>query len=622
MTSARSHGRIFLGLALLSSTYACAPPKAPRTVAGQTAADSSDSSTCSRGVPEREVASIRALQPFENGDVATPLLRAIEVEDALGVTLPSDGSDAGKAYLATRAALRAEATARIDALTKLASKARQPVRDAQLTVAELNDRCLRAKTPDCERIAQSTGGVTWSSERSVTALADTLATLRDGKGRREIRDTEAAVRRAADALKQTREQQQVASRSWANRQRALELAAAWPTACANSTEPARIANLYSDATPNFRKLTVVIEARPAEDLSSQFHYAANNTQRRDLASLYTEIAGGMTGSGIVLVFRSGQTTSKYVVTNRHVVEHARKLDVVLESGERLSNVTIAHLDDAYDLAILAIPGTTRVAESGGFGFAAHVAHDGEAVVATGYPGLMGSPSFQTTRGFVSNERVLLKNDDGAGLFHVQHSAPIDPGSSGGPLTSEDGKLLGVNAFKMRGRDGVALAVPAAAVVRALEAVLHPDDGKREERKACLKLASELASQSPRKVVIRKMLGTQLVSAIGIESYNLAMAQDPTAFERFTSEPLEAISEDVAARIMDEANSAKGIQAFEGCTSNPDEAMSLAFGDGSVRKLRFAREHGRVALMDIELPETAPAPAPSIPAKAPATTKKK
>lgn len=588
-------------------------------MAGKTAGDAS---TCSSGVPEREIASIRALQPFENGDVATPLLRAIEVEDTLGIALPGDGSDASNAYLAARTALRAEATARIDALTSLANKARQPVRDAQLAVGQLSDGCVRAKTPGCERIAQSTGGVTWSSERSLTALAETLATLRDGKGRHDIQDAEGTVRRAANALKETRAQQDIASLPWTNRQRALELAAAWPNACASDDRPAAIANLHSDTAPNFRKLTVVIEAHPAEDLSSQFHYAANNTQRRDLASLYTEIAGGMTGSGIVLVFRHGQSISKYVVTNRHVVEHARKLDVVLESGERLSNVRIAHLDDAYDLAILDIPATTRVAENGGFGFSTHVAHDGEPVVATGYPGLMGSPSFQTTRGFVSNERVLLKNDDGAGLFHVQHSAPIDPGSSGGPLTSEDGRLLGVNAFKMRGRDGVALAVPAVAVVRALESVLRPSNGKREERKACLELASELASPRPRKTVIRKMLGTQIVSAIGIESYNLAMNRDPAAFERFTSEPLEAISEDVAARIMDEASFAKGIQAFEGCTTGPDEPMSLAFGDGTVRRLRFAREHGRVALMDIELPETAPAPAPSIPAKAPATTKKK
>ncbi|AKU94417.1 Serine protease, DegP/HtrA, do-like [Labilithrix luteola] len=554
--------------------------------------------------------------------MATPLLRAIEVEEALGMPLPDDGSEARRAYAVVRDALRAEATARIEALTALATAARQPTRDAQVAVSHLFDSCEDVKSPNCERIAQAAGGVAWGSEKSVSAFAEPLSTLRDAKGRHEIRDAETAVRRAAEALRSARASQEIASRPWAHRDRALELAAAWPNGCATADAPAQVSDLYSDTAPNLRKLTVVIEARPAEALSSQFNYAANNTQRRDLASLYSGIAGGMTGSGIVLAFRNGQTISKYVITNRHVVEHATKLDIVLEGGERLSNVSIAHLDDAYDLAILGIPATARVAEKGGLGFSPHLAHDGEAVVATGYPGLMGSPSFQTTRGFVSNERVLLKNDDGNGLFHVQHSAPIDPGSSGGPLTSEDGKLLGVNAFKMRGRDGVALAVPASALVRALDSVLHPRDEKRAQRKACLALASELASPEPRTSVIRKMLGTEIVTAIGIESYNRAMSRDPAAFERFTSEPLEAISQDVAGRIIDEASYANGIQVFEGCTDTAGAPPSLTFGDGSVRKLRFAREHGRIALMDIELPETTPAPAPSAPAKAPAITKNK
>ena len=98
----------------------------------------------------------------------------------------------------------------------------------------------------------------------------------------------------------------------------------------------------------------------------------------------------------------------------------------------------------------------------GFALAATPAKDQQTVVATGFPGIIGKPSYQTTKGYVSNESFLL--DDGTRpLMYVQHTAPIDPGSSGGPLTDESGKVLGVNTLKITGREAVGLAVQSRHV---------------------------------------------------------------------------------------------------------------------------------------------------------------
>ena len=49
---------------------------------------------------------------------------------------------------------------------------------------------------------------------------------------------------------------------------------------------------------------------------------------------------------------------------------------------------------------------------GGFAIEQAPVHDQDAVVASGYPGIAGDPSYQVTRGYVSNRSVLLPHDDG------------------------------------------------------------------------------------------------------------------------------------------------------------------------------------------------------------------
>jgi hypothetical protein len=80
--------------------------------------------------------------------------------------------------------------------------------------------------------------------------------------------------------------------------------------------------------------------------------------------------------------------------------------------------------------------------------------------------------------------------------------PIDPGSSGGPLTTPEGRLLGVNTLKARRRENVGLAIPAAAVAEAVKGAAAATQGAGDPaphgsaRDACDALLAEL-SREPR-----------------------------------------------------------------------------------------------------------------------------
>lgn len=164
---------------------------------------------------------------------------------------------------------------------------------------------------------------------------------------------------------------------------------------------------------------------------------------------------GSFGSGVLIELRN----RKYVLTNLHVVGYAKTATVCFQLHDK--NIRYAAcpvVSSASDLALIALPEDCEMIPLPFF--------EGEiseelAIVAAGFPGLANKPSWQLTRGYVSNAR--LNTDNKIRASHViQHTASIDPGSSGGPLLikGEDGKyrILGINTWKAFYRDGVGLAI--------------------------------------------------------------------------------------------------------------------------------------------------------------------
>ena len=549
----------------------------------------------------------------------------------LAAKLPGTG-DAHDAYAREREAVRREGEARLDEMTKLSEKLLGPSVAAETAAARILAPCNGIAAPKkkpawCEQASQLVLGAAWDDERSVDDFARRLETL--DKGGKTIDGAAAAVgsaRALTKALADARDARKAASAPLAHRNRAIQLASGYVAACgANHAAAVALPPLVVDQKAGIRKLTVLVEARPPKTLSSRFLMAAAGATTRERASLYQSVASGRSGSGAAVVVDASGGRATYVFTNRHVVDNAELITVAVENGPP-AKAEIVHLDPQYDLAVLRVRGTA-IAPNGGLGIEGHDAKDGTAVFATGFPGIVGEPSFQTTKGYVSNERFAMRLDaDDGDLFHVQHTAPIDGGSSGGPLTSADsGRLLGINAFKLRERDNAALAVPASALANALREVV--EDDAPDERTACLDLIASLPPRDARTEVVRKMLGTEIVAVEGIPSHDYLAQHHPNLVKDFSVAPMRTLAESVAHRIDKEVWEAGGTHPLESCAGKgPERRIVLA--DGSTRTLRFAKEHGRFALAAFELKTTMPTydedppPKPKTPAKrAPASATK-
>jgi serine protease Do len=157
-----------------------------------------------------------------------------------------------------------------------------------------------------------------------------------------------------------------------------------------------------------------------------------------------------------------------VVTNNHVVKGANSVSVTLADGTKLPAKVIGR-DARTDLAVLKVNAGHKLAFVD-LGDSAKV-RPGEWVVAMGNPfGLGGT----VTAGIVS----ASGRDIGAGPYDnfIQIDAPINQGNSGGPLFTQDGRVVGVNSAIISpsgGSVGIGFAIPSATV-RTVVAQLQAD----------------------------------------------------------------------------------------------------------------------------------------------------
>lgn len=180
---------------------------------------------------------------------------------------------------------------------------------------------------------------------------------------------------------------------------------------------------------------------PAQELAPRDIAA----RTRPAVVLVTALDGGTElGEGSGFLVSSDGT----LVTNRHVIEGADALRVQLSTGEVYDQVYFISDDERRDLAILRIPATglPRLA----------IANDeqvavGDPVYVMGNPlGLEGTFS----DGLVSGKRMV------AGVELLQITAPISPGSSGGPVLNARGDAIGIATLMLTEGQNMNLAVPA------------------------------------------------------------------------------------------------------------------------------------------------------------------
>src|SRR5215472_1905176 len=144
----------------------------------------------------------------------------------------------------------------------------------------------------------------------------------------------------------------------------------------------------------------------------------------------------------------------YAVTNNHVVDHAKSVQVTADDGT-VYPAKVVGTDPKTDLALIKVDGNKDFPF---VKFAEHSPKVGDWVVAVGNPfGLGGT----VTAGIVS----ARGRDIGAGPYddYIQIDAPINKGNSGGPAFDVDGNVIGVNTaiFSPSGGSvGIGFDVPA------------------------------------------------------------------------------------------------------------------------------------------------------------------
>ncbi len=140
-----------------------------------------------------------------------------------------------------------------------------------------------------------------------------------------------------------------------------------------------------------------------------------------------------------------------IATNYHVIRGATKASIVTSDRVEHEDVEVIALDEAHDVAILRIG--ARQLQPLTLGDSSLV-KAGEHVVAIGNPLGLGST---VSDGLLSAIRDLPQ------LTVLQISAPISPGSSGGPVFNDRGEVIGVSTFLLSGGQNLNFAIPINVV---------------------------------------------------------------------------------------------------------------------------------------------------------------
>lgn len=236
--------------------------------------------------------------------------------------------------------------------------------------------------------------------------------------------------------------------------------AATPAAAQAAVQPAARAITLGEISASFEALAAQVGSSTVQVLASGLVVEPDLPAGDGLVERRRS-----SGSGVIL------DAAGYVMTNYHVVEGARRVQVVLAARPagtsivrprgRTLDAAVVGVDEETDLALLKVEGATLTALPLGD---SDTLKAGQLVFAFGSPlGLDNT----VTMGVVSAVGRQLEPDDP--MVYIQTDAPINPGSSGGPLVDAHGRVVGINTLILSqggGNEGLGFAAPSN-IVRAV-----------------------------------------------------------------------------------------------------------------------------------------------------------
>lgn len=158
-----------------------------------------------------------------------------------------------------------------------------------------------------------------------------------------------------------------------------------------------------------------------------------------------------------------------ILTNQHVVSDTSATYVVITSDGKQHNISEILRDDSNDIAILKIDAKDLKPLELGDSDSLMV---GQTVVAIGTP--LGEYAGSVTTGVISGlKRSVTASSGWFGSTSkeyenvIQTDAAVNPGNSGGPLISSDGKVIGINFATSSGAENISFALPINIVKQRL-----------------------------------------------------------------------------------------------------------------------------------------------------------
>ena len=169
------------------------------------------------------------------------------------------------------------------------------------------------------------------------------------------------------------------------------------------------------------------------------------------------------GTGVVIDERG------YIVTNHHVIDGVRRIQVTLSDGRTYTAKLIAH-DPQTDLAVIRV----NVGEK------LPIVNIGRSDdLMTGEPVIAVGNAYgyhdTVTRGIISALNRTVEVTDSQKYYDlIQTDASINPGNSGGPLLNIDGNMIGINVAVRVGAQGIGFAIPVDKAMKVAADLLRAD----------------------------------------------------------------------------------------------------------------------------------------------------
>lgn len=254
----------------------------------------------------------------------------------------------------------------------------------------------------------------------------------------------------------------------------------------------------------------------------------------------TQEAGS--GSGVIYKIEGDKA---FVVTNYHVVEGAKQLEVTLADGSK-EEAELVGSDIWTDLAVISIS-SKKVDTVAKFGDS-DVLKQGESVIAIGNP--LGLDFYgSVTTGVISGTDRAVPVDLNADGYEdwetevLQTDAAINPGNSGGALINITGELIGINSMKIAQDtiEGLGFSIPINTVIPIIEELEKNGEVKRPTmgiglldltdvpafyQKQTLRLPEEVTTG----VVVSEVVQGSAADNAGVEQYDVIVELDGQKIE--------------------------------------------------------------------------------------------